>query len=412
MATNQEPGGPDLLSAQWQTRLMPRTDPTRRLAMVRASRSWPAVVEALSDPSPEVARAAIGRLIDLDGPGAASALRGCLLNVAFPVVADVAGALRSLGDTAAVDTAMAGLTEEPYTRRLAAARALGALGDQRARGPLPATLDDPIAGVRAASLGALGTLGPHQDIADECLRLLRDPDAQVRIAAIRAVMRIAPRAAGDLSALASDPDLLVRREVAQHVAALSAAAPQLLTDVDAAVRQTAALAAGPQQSPLLALLVAEDPSSEVRRAAARALGSLDRDAAAEGLLRGIEDPDSVVRATAVQSLERSLTRAGAVARLTQELTSPDPQRRRWSLYALAHLKAALASSDVWRLADDPEPDVRLAVIHGAVVILDDSEPLLLYMATDPDGAVRAGAGSWLARWRDARAADASREPTD
>lgn len=377
------------------------------MAIVRASRSRSEVAEALTDPSPEVARAAISRLIELEGPQAVGVLRERLLSVSLPVVADVAGALRSLGDTAAVDAAIDGLTGDPYPRRLAAARALGVLGDQRARGPLRSALGDPTGGVRAAALRALGRLGPHPDVADECLRLLRDADAQVRIAAIRTIMRIAPRAAGELSALASDPDLLVRREVAQHVAWLpSAAVPRLFTDLNAAVRQAAALAAGPQQAPLLARLVAHDPNSDVRRAAARSLGNLAPDAAADGLLGGIADSDSLVRATAVHSLERSLTHAGAVARLTEELTSPDPQRRRWSVYALAHLKAALASSDVWRLADDPEPDVRLAVIQGAAVILDDSEPLLLYMATDPDASVRAGAGTWLARWRDARAADA------
>jgi HEAT repeat protein len=203
----------------------------------------------------------------------------------------------------------------------------------------------------------------------------------------------------------------VRREVAQHVAALpSATAPRLFTDVDPAVRQAAALAAGPQHARLLALLVAEDPSSDVRRTAARGLGNLVSDAAADGLLGAVEDPDSVVRATAVHSLERSLARAGAVARPLGELTSTRPDRRRWSLYALAHLNAALASSDVWRLADDPEPDVRLAVIHTAAVILRDTEPLLLYMATDPDTAVRASARSHEARRHDARTADGPDEP--
>jgi hypothetical protein len=99
-----------------------------------------------------------------------------------------------------------------------------------------------------------------------------------------------------------------------------------------------------------------------------------------------------------------------VARPLGELTSTRPDRRRWSLYALAHLNAALASSDVWRLADDPEPDVRLAVIHTAAVILRDTEPLLLYMATDPDAAVRASARSHEARRHDARTADGPDEP--
>jgi HEAT repeat protein len=367
-------------------------------------------VDALADPSPEVARAAVARLMKLDGSRAASTLRDRMLSVALPVVADVAVALRSLGDARALGVAIGGLTEEPYTRRLAAARALGALGDQRARGPLCRALHDPSAGVRAAALGALAVLDPDPGTGTECLRLQSDPNAQVRIAAIRAVMRIAPRAVADLSALAGDPDLLVRREVAHHVAALGAAAPRLFTDVDAGVRQAAALAAGAQHASLLALLVAEDPSADVRRAAARALGQFDCDAAVDGLLAGLEDLDSVVRATAVQALQRSLTHAEAVARLVQELTSVRPERRRWSLYALAHLNVKLASSDVWRLADDPEPNVRHAVIATAAVLVYEPEPLLLYMATDPDVGVRESAHTRVARWRDRKNADARGSP--
>jgi hypothetical protein len=55
-----------------------------------------------------------------------------------------------------------------------------------------------------------------------------------------------------------------------------------------------------------------------------------------------------------------------------------------------------------RLADDPEADVRLALIQAALVVLVEPEPLLLYMATDPDGSVRESARNPLARYRTAR----------
>jgi hypothetical protein len=72
------------------------------------------------------------------------------------------------------------------------------------------------------------------------------------------------------------------------------------------------------------------------------------------------------------------------------------------VYALAHLRAFEASSEVWRLADDPEPDVRLALIQAASVLMPQPEPLLLYMATDPDRAVKDSARSWIARRQTAR----------
>ncbi len=378
--------------------LRPGTDPTSRLVAVLGSGSVPEVVDALVDPSPEVARAAIGRLTELDQAGSARELRSKMFAVALPVVGDLARALTALGDAAAVETAIGGLGDEPYTRRVAAARALGELKDQRACGALRAAVHDPIASVRSAALQALKQLDPGEATIGECVRLLRDSDAQVRLSAVRVLWRLAPRRAGELSTLAVDPDCLVRREVALHVAALSdAAALKLFTDVDAGVRQAAASAVGSRQASLAALLLSEDPSSEVRRAAADALANLDPDVAADGLLAGIEDRDSVVRATAVDSLERLLTREGAVGRLARELVSARPERRRSCVYALAHLSASVASPDVWRLADDPEPSVRLAVIWTATAIMAEPEPLLLYMATDPDVAVRESARAHAGR---------------
>lgn len=382
------------------------TDPTNRVHAVRASRSRSLITDALRDPSPEVVRAALERLVELEGPRGADVLRGHLLTADLALVTDFAAALRGLGDAATVDVAIGALTDQLYTRRLAAALALGALPDPRARAPLRVALDDEIAAVRAAAVDALAKLEPEDDTVGDCRRLLGDPSAQVRIAAIRTTVRLAPGAANALSPLAEDPDCLVRLEVARHVAGLSAeAAARLLADGDAGVRREAALAAGPAQALALARLLAGDPSGEVRRAVARSLGSLDPGVVADGLVCGIEDPDAIVRAAVLHALERSLTRAVAAARLSRELASPRPQRRRWSVYALARLHARKAAADVWRLADDPEPDVRFALIQSAPVLLPEPEPLLLYMATDPDGAVRDGARNRLKRWRGARGDD-------
>jgi HEAT repeat protein len=377
---------------------MPVTDPTDRARAVRASQSPSAIVQALGDASPGVARAAIRRLVELEGSRAADVLRARLLVADLSLVTDVASALHEMGDTAAVEIAIDGLTDELYTRRLAAARALGVLGDRRAVGSLSQALHDRIAGVRAAALTALAKLEPDEGTARECSELLSDLDAQVRIAAVRTIVRIAPRSSAALAPLAEDEDCLVRLEVARHVAGLPEhPATRLFADTDMAVRQAAALGAGGRQAVALARLLAADPSSDVRRAAARTLGTIDPGMGTHALLCGIEDPDAIVRATVLHALERSLTRAGAVARLSRELISSRPQRRRWSVYGLAHLRAFEASSEVWRLADDPEPDVRLALIQAASVLMPQPEPLLLYMATDPDRAVKDSARSWIAR---------------
>lgn len=102
-----------------------------------------------------------------------------------------------------------------------------------------------------------------------------DPDPHVRMAAVRAVTRTAPRPGAMLAPVADDDERLVRLEVARHLAAPPEyAARALLADRDLTVREAAAQAAGAGQAGQLAGMLIEDPSSDVRKAAARALGSL------------------------------------------------------------------------------------------------------------------------------------------
>ena len=167
---------------------MRRVDATQRLRAVHGTRSPDELVRSLDDPSPEVVRAAIARLVDLEGQRAAGPLRARLFDVDLSLVADVAGALRRIGDGGAVEVAMKALRDDRYSRRLAAVRALGALGDPRAAERLRTMLDDDVAGVRGAALDALTKLGPRVDgDGADCARLLADPAPHVRIAAVRAV---------------------------------------------------------------------------------------------------------------------------------------------------------------------------------------------------------------------------------
>ncbi len=112
---------------------MRRVDATQRLRVVHGTRSPDELVRSLDDPSPEVVRAAIARLVDLEGQQAAGPLRARFFDVDLSPVADVAGALRRIGDGGAVEVAMKALRDGRYSRRLAGVRALGALGDPRSR---------------------------------------------------------------------------------------------------------------------------------------------------------------------------------------------------------------------------------------------------------------------------------------
>lgn len=374
-------------------------DASTRLRIVRGSHSTSLLAEAVEDKSPYVARAAIQRLIEVDNAAAGAVLRAIMLDSDPSLVKDIATALRKIGDNQAVKTARTALTEEPYSHRVAAAIVLGAFRDQSAIGPLTAALNDEIAAVRVAVLDALATLRLTPEIARRCGELLSDAHSQVRIAAVRIVASRSQDPSGSLALLTQDPDQLVRLELASHVGALASEdATRLLADNNEWVRQRAALSAPPGRHLAdLARLLANDPSSHVRRAAARALAQDVTDVSIEPLLRGIEDPDPLVRAASLRSLEQRLTRAGVIAKIVDQLTSARPERRRFGVYALARLRAADLGSAVWRLADDPDLYVRLALIETAATLVAEPEPLLRYMATDPATPVRTSAENFLAR---------------
>lgn len=250
-------------------------------------------------------------------------------------------------------------------RRLAAATALGVLANPVAESALRAALEDDVAGVRAAALQALGPIGLNSAAAD-CAGLLSDREPFVRIAAVRAVGRTASRPGRLLALAAHDDDHVVRLEVARHVGALPEQAASLLFgDRDVRVREAAAQSAGIGQLAALRRLVTEDTSSDVRRSAALTLGRLGGEGHADALVPALEDPDALVRAATLRALTRLLTRAGVVRRLCAELLSDCPARRRVSLYALARLEAVEAAEEVARISDDPDPGVRLALIHAA-----------------------------------------------
>ena len=431
-------------------------DATARLIAVRASRSPEALIAALDDTSPEVAKAAVARLVEVSSAGAADELRARLLDADLSLVPTLAAALRAIGDADATRLALDALSAPGYSHRLTAAVALGVLRDGRAAGPLRGALADEIAGVRAAALDALAQLGQDDETAACCATLLGDADVHVRIEAVRAVARTGRRPGTLLAHAADDRDRIVRIEVARHLGALPPEpADRLLCDPDLRVREAAAQRAGSPHLRRLKLLLTDDPAADVRHAAATTLGTIDAerdaDAVTTALVEALRDLDAVVRAAALRSLQTLYTDAGVVALLCRELSEIDAQRRRAALYALAHLEppaldragasgtpadsfepahpedssehpdgatakgagnpetgasAAVSvagdsvtrvSDSVAALVDDPDPDVRLALTQTADTLIRNPGPLILQLASDPDPAVQHAAEMWLLR---------------
>ena len=373
------------------------SDPSVRLRSVAKSTDPQALSTALGDSSPDVARAAIRRLVELEGTKAAPALRAVLLDADVALTADLAKALRELNDSEATKLARFGLGDERYTHRLAGAITLGIVGDAEVRPDLAAALSDPIAAVRAAALEALMRVGPNPEAVEAAATLLTDASPQVRVAAVRLVASKHPQPTPLLATAASDEDPEVRCELARHLGKLDRdIAGKLLADRDEGVRCQAVRCAGPEHTGALARLLVSDRRAEVRRAAAHTLGRIGGPAAGEALMPGIEDRDGIVRARVMRALERALGRTGAITRLAGELQSARTSRRRSALYALAQFNDRDRTTLVWRLADDPDLDVRLAVVATAGALLSEPDPLLMYMRTDPNTEVQRSAERRLA----------------
>jgi len=375
-------------------------DATQRLRAVEAAVSSQELINALDDASPEVVRVAIRRLVELDRVRAAKALRLRVFDVDLALVADFAKALQRIGDDQILVIAIEALEDGRSTRRLAAIRAIGALRDERAVQALRAALDDDVAGVRAGALGALAQLAGGAGIPSgaDCARLVSDPVPHVRVAAVRAVARLVAHPGPMLAPAVHDEDRVVRLAVAQYAASLpQGAARVLLEDPEARVREAAVRGAGKRELGALAVLLIDDPARDVRRAAARALGDMRDERAVELLLPSIEDPDSLVRAAVLHGLEDLLGREGVVRRLCDELAGKRAERRRASLYALARLNAREASAAVSRTVSDPDPEVRLALVHTAEALFDEPQPLVSYLFDDLDQAVHDAAEMWLLR---------------
>jgi HEAT repeat protein len=375
-------------------------DPTQRLRAVRVSNSAKVVADALEDPSPEVVAAATRRLVELEGERAATALRARLFDVDLSLVADVAKTLTRIGDRGVAAIAIAALSDPRPGRRLAAIRVLGVVADGESVESLRREMDDDVAGVRAEALDALARLGGRAAscTGSDCARLLSDPVPQVRIAAVRALARLVPQPGPLLAPAVRDRDRFVRLAVAQHAASLpEEAARALFEDEDLRVREAAARAAGGREVGALSVLLTDDPARDVRRAAARGLGAMRDKRVADLLIPGLEDRDALVRAAVLHALEQLLSRDKVLNRLCRELGGGRAERRRASLYALARLEAREAGGEVSRAASDPDPEVRLALIHTAEALFEEPAPLMRYLSADRDEAVREAAELWLIR---------------
>ena len=310
----------------------------------------PALLEALSDPSPAVQAAAARALGSMDDDRAARPLVSLLDQANEDVRTAAAGALADLGEPAVRPLVEALRRGGPATRAEAAA-ILGEIGAGEALPPLLEALTDPEPLVRRNTISQLPLLR-EPGIEPRMRLLLDDAHLGVRLAAIWALN-------GTL-----DEDLLAQRRPSTNelLAALDEPDPQLRADV----------------IPWLAMAVMSD--------------SADRAVGLERLIRALADTDVRVQMLAA----RNLASLGVVDPLLEGLGAQDEPTRMACATALAADEEAGAEPLRLLLRHDQPATRRWAAkIMGA---WHDAEavPALITLLLDKDISVREEATDALA----------------
>lgn len=267
----------------------------------------------------------------------------------------VAMALGRIGSPDALPYLLGQLDDDPQVT-IAAAGALGAVGDRRAFEPLLGVLDHPVDAVRRAAVGAINSIG-HPDTESVVLRLLQDRSDRRREAAARIAGYFGYASCADtMVALRSDPSEQVRRAVVEH-----------LTNFEDSAAVAATVSA-----------LQADPVPSVRGAAARALGQDAEAHSLDALLVACRDPDMWVRYYAV----RGLGHRGGADRIVDALrtlttSDPAPPVRIACADAIAILGDVRLVPALVQAASDPEREVAEAALRamGSFPLAVTREPL-------------------------------------
>jgi HEAT repeat protein len=297
-----------------------------------------------------------------------------------------------------VDLLIAALDNKDPMARAFAASSLGLTGERKAVAALAKAIEDADAVVRESAVMALGQLGLEAvDTLVAVLKKNKDPAA--RAGAADALAEMALRPAKPASEEAKTPPANLLKDTPALAALVLA-----MEDPSADVRTAAAGALADMESAkAVEALVAhlKDPEPRVREAAASALGPspLGRRRspdAAKGLAAALEDDSPWVRREAVQAL---LALGDAAASpLVAALKSKKPMARSLAAWTLGQLKAAKAIDGLLPLLDDEGWKARAAAAQALGQVGDGRAATpLIKLLKDDDPLVRRAAAWALGR---------------
>lgn len=311
-------------------------------------------------------------------------------------------AARILGriqDPAAVEPLMKRLSDRHDLLRVAAAEALGALGDKRAIQLLvQATLRDPAGQVRAHAAEAVAKLEGAGAI-DILIAALSDPDYATRIRALEAFESISLEDTSALEGALRDPNLEVRKRAAlalERVGYVDKIAAQL-AEPDPELGQRAYVKlveigrAGLVES-LSAYLHHE--SFQVRARVATAVGELGATRLGPFLLKSLEDPVWPVRAAIAEAIGR-LRPEGAVPALAKLLADAEEPVQEAAAHALTAYPADELKKSVYDIVATFRKGNNLVRLHMILLAtridMPEATEMLVQGARDPNANVRLAA---------------------
>lgn len=287
-----------------------------------------------------------------------------------------AGSARAFVWPSTVERVAAGLAAEDPVTRKHAAKKLALLPARSARRLGAPLLDDPDVDIRIAALDALLLFGTS-GLGGRVMGWLGDADPRARRAAAEALSRDpVPSAVGALGRSLSDPDAAVRAASARALGAsrLPAAVVPLLgrlDDQDPDVREAVAMALSRihDQSAVVPLIGRiQDSRPNVRRSVARALGALGDARAASALVLLLRDADGLVRTAALEALGDLRATEAELPIASLLVDERRPEVRQAALNALSSIpsEGGLVALIAALEGDDPREDspVRAALVRA------------------------------------------------
>lgn len=375
----------------------------------KARAAVPALVRAHADKYTSVREAAEAALVRIGPPepGALAELAALVLADAEAVREAAALSLGRLGPAGApaASAVLAGLAKggeagETFDAMYGALEKFGA----GALPPLVAALENPAVAVRRRLVETIGAMGVAARTAAGALDSLaaKDPEEQVRLAALRAlalVVPASPQLADACGRALADPSTALRAQAIAQLGALGPIASPIagmlverLDDPDPAIAAASARALGrigkPAKPIALALAQRLGAAEGLRRAAAEGLAMLG-EAGALAALPALVSADKAIRLEAIALVAKIGKPADKVAAaLAARLTDPDAEVRLRAADALTGLGAAAAPIVLGLLAG-ADRDQRLLALRiaghlGAAASGLTDELARAFRTIDPD----------------------------